>query len=143
MRNAALLTLEKYYPQKAQAAAQTLLTDKALVVRSAAVQVLGQQLDQKNRDLFWEQMNSPQNFRRKQSLWIRGQMLSLLAEKPEGREAGLFVKALKDQDMKIQASAVSALEKLTQKTLGDSKMAVAEKRELWIQWAKARPAGTL
>jgi len=143
MRNAALISLEMYHSKRAEVAAQNLLKDKALVVRSAAVQVLGRRMTPQTRDLFWEQMSAPINFRRKQSLWIRGEMLSLLAEKPEARETGLFVKSLKDTDPKIQASAVNALEKLTQSTLGKTGLAVSEKRELWIQWAKARPAGTL
>lgn len=143
MRNVALLSMEKYHPQRAQAAAQSLLKDKALVVRSAAVEVLGKRMDEKTRDLFWEALASAQNFRRKQSLWIRGQMLGFLAQAPQAREASLFVKALKDDDRKIQVAAVSALEKLTQKTLGKSNMAIQEKRELWIQWAKARPSGVL
>ncbi len=143
MRNAALLSLDKYHPQRAQSAAKTLLKDKALVVRSAAVQVLGPQLSNQTRDLFWEQMSAPINFRRKQSLWIRGQMLGYLANKPEAHETALFVKSLKESDPKIQATAVAALEKLTQSTLGKTGMAVSEKRDLWIKWAKARPSGTL
>jgi HEAT repeat protein len=143
MRNAALVSLEQYHPKRAQTAAQALLKDKALVVRSAAVQVLGKKMDDKTRDLFWEQLASAQNFRRKQSLWIRGQMLSLLAESPQSRETGLFAKALNDDDVKIQAPAIAALEKLTQKVLGTHKTALSEKRALWVQWAKSRPSGTL
>jgi HEAT repeat protein len=143
MRNAALLSLEKYHPAKAKTAAQRLLKDKALVVRSAAVQVLAKQMDAKIRDLFWEELNSPQNFRRKQSLWVRAEMISSLAEKPEAHETGMFVRNLKDSDKRIQASSVRAMEKLTKSTLGTAKMATAEKSELWIKWAKARPSGTL
>jgi HEAT repeat protein len=143
MRNAALVSLEQYHPKRAQQAAQVLLKDKALVVRSAAVQVLGKKMDDQTRDLFWEQLASAQNFRHKQSLWIRGQMLSLLAENPQARETGLFAKALQDNDVKVHAPAIAALEKLTQKVLGSPKTALSEKRALWVQWAKSRPSGTL
>ncbi len=143
MRNAALLSLAQYHPERGQKAAQALLKDKALVVRSAAVQVLGKNLNAGNRDLLWENLNAPENFRRQQSLWIRGEILSMLAAKPEARETALFVKSLNDKDPKIQASAVVAMERLTKSVLGTKNMAVAEKKELWVKWAKARPSGTL
>ncbi len=143
MRNAALLSLEKYHPKRAKTAAVALLKDKALVVRSAAVQVLAKQMDAKTRDLFWEELNSPKNFRRKQSLWIRSQMLSSLAQNPESHETAMFLKSLQESDVKIQASAVKAMEKLTKSTLGAKKdLAIGAKRELWIKWAKARSNGT-
>jgi len=138
MRNAALISLKSYHPLKAQAAARDLLKDKALVVRSAAAEVLGNQPDAQSRDLLWEELYAPYNYRRKQSLWIRQQILKQLAENPQAKESVLFTKALKETDQDIYGSAVAALEKLTGSQLG-SKKKIAEKRELWIQWAKAHP----
>ncbi len=137
MRNAALVALRANHPLKAQAAAKSLLKDKALVVRSAAVEVLGSDFSPEDRDLLWEEFHAPYNFRRKQSLWIRGQILSQLAQKPQAKESSLFVKALMEKDSGLHEPAMVALEKLTQQKIKAT--AVAQKRELWIQWAKAHP----
>ncbi|MEZ0393296.1 MAG: HEAT repeat domain-containing protein [Pseudobdellovibrionaceae bacterium] len=139
MRNAALISLRSYHPQKAKLAAQEALKDKALVVRSAAVEVLGEGLDRKTRDLFWEEYNAGYNFRKKQGLWIRSQILGHLAEKPESNERLLFFKALQDGDHRLHASAIGALEKLTQQSFGQPQIKLAEKRDLWLKWAKAHP----
>lgn len=139
MRNAALVGLRIHHPVKAQNAAKALLKDKALVVRSAAVEVMGSNLDSKTRDLLWEEMEASYNFRKSQSLWIRGQILSQLAQFPQEREMGLFVKALKDKDSSMHAGAIGALEKITQKNLGTAQQKMSEKRSLWLQWAKANP----
>lgn len=137
MRNAALLGLKIHHPLRAQSAARNLLKDKALVVRSAAVEVLGPDLDRKSRDLLWEELNADYNFRKKQGLWIRSQILGHLSEKPDAKESQLFVKALMEKDSSMHAPAITALEKLTQKKL--TARNGTQKRELWIQWAKSQP----
>ncbi len=143
MRNAALISYKTYFPEKSQAAAQKLLKDKALVVRSAAVDAMGTDLDSKARDLLWEEMDASYNYRGKQSLWIRDQILSTLAAAPLSKELPLFVKALKSTEPKMQARAIVALEKLSQKKIGKADEKLARKKELWLQWAKSSAASEI
>lgn len=82
LRNAALLGLEKSRPQEALAAARKLLVDKALVVRSAAVQVLSGNLQVQTRDLLWQELFKNYNYRGSQSLWIRAQIVRVLSQNP-------------------------------------------------------------
>lgn len=143
LRNAALVSMQKYHPAKAKSAATSLLKDKALVVRSAAVEALGAVADRRTRDLLWEELSASYNYRKKQGLWIRGQIIGKLASHPVLNEAPLFLRALRDQDSRLHLSAIGALEKLTSKQLGKPQQKLAEKRELWLQWAKAHPQFTV
>lgn len=138
IRNAALVSLNSYHPQRAKKAAATLLTDKALVVRSAAVEVLGSPEDLKTRDLMWRQLNSKQNFRKAQGLWIRGQILTNLAKNPYQNENQMFMKALADQDLQLHEPAIAGLETITKMKLGNPSHQAAQKRQLWLQWAKSQ-----
>lgn len=118
MRNAALVTLNEVNPQEGEALAEKLLKDKALVVRSAAVQVLEKSARPSVRDLLWDELNQSYNFKNAQSLWIRPQILSILAQKPLDRELKVFAQLLSDKDTEVQVKAVRALEKLTGVKLG-------------------------
>jgi HEAT repeat protein len=138
LRNAALVAMKAYHPKQSAEAARSLIKDKALVVRSAAVEVLGQQLDSKSRDLLWEELSASYNYRKGQSLWIRGQILSHLAEKPEAREIPHFVKALKEKESGLNEAAVKGLEKITDQKLGPQTASWSQKKELWLEWAKAQ-----
>lgn len=141
MRNAALISLDSVSKSEGRTAAKKLLTDKALVVRSAAVQVLSQSMDREIRDLFWEEMESKQNFRSKQSLWVRPQMLKALSDNPQKNEVALFVKHLEDKDLKVQESSMLALETLSQKKFDGKNL--AQKRDLWKKWARTSDAKNL
>jgi hypothetical protein len=140
MRNAALVAMQSQHPQAAKKAALVLIKDKALVVRSAAVDALGADLDSASRDLLWEEMEAKYNYRKNQSLWIREQILGKLALSPEPREAALFYKALNEKNTKMHEPAILALENLNQRKLGSPSQKVSQKRELWLQWAKAHSA---
>lgn len=141
MRNAALLAYQEVLPKKARPVAESLLKDKALVVRSAAVQVLARSLDEAARETLWEQLSSAQNFRKKQSLFIRGQILAVLAQDPLEKEMPLFVKHLNESDDRLHGSAIVALEKITARKFGKNNDSVSDKRDLWIKWAKNSPEG--
>ncbi len=93
MRNAGLVAIYSFDKKRAQSVAKDLIKDKALVVRSAAIEVLGNQpeLAPETRDLFWEEMSASYNFRQKQGLWVREQILEKLAANPEKKEMPLFV----------------------------------------------------
>lgn len=112
MRNAALLSLNSVSVVEGKKAAQMLLKDKALVVRSAAVEVLGPVMDEETRDLFWKEMNAKYNFRQNQSLWIREQMLTYLADNPSLSEKPIFMALTKNSSPSMKKLAMSALKKL-------------------------------
>jgi HEAT repeat protein len=112
MRNAGILALARLSPTLANKEAKKLLGDKALVVRSAAVKVISQKLNPETRDLLWEELDEKENFRKKQSLWIRSQILEVLAKNPEKRELPLFTKLVKDKDQRLKPLAENAVTKI-------------------------------
>ncbi len=143
IRNAALLAYSEAAPDKANSIAISLLTDKALVVRSAAIDVLERNLEGETRDALWSELDQPRNFRKKQSLWIRPQILRALSQAPEARELPLFISHLRDNDERMHAPAIRGLERITNEIKGQSGIPLGEKRTIWLKWAQAsRSEGT-
>lgn len=143
MRNAALVSMRAIQPDKAKAAALKLLKDKALVVRSAAVDALSGNMTLATRDALWEEMDSEYNYKQKQGLWIRKQILEQLAAHPEKKEIPLLVKVLKEKDESLHPVVFAALEKVSSQTLGKKQDSLEAKRKLWLKWAKANSAEIL
>lgn len=144
LRNAALLAYADAAPERASSIAAKMLEDKALVIRSAAVDVLSRNLDSQTREVLWNEIDQPHNFRKKQSLWIRPQILKALAESPQPRELSLFLSHLREKDERMHSHAIRALERVTNEIRGKSITPLAEKRGLWLKWAQASKAeGTL
>lgn len=140
MRNAALVAYREVFPEKTVAIATELLKDKALVVRSAAVESLPPLMTDEVRDRLWEELHQDYNFRKKQSLWVRSLILQKLAATPRSKEASLFVRALKEPDERLHSHAIQALEKISSLKLGtklaDKKRKSEKLRALWLDWAK-------
>ena len=137
MRNAALVAMQENYPQQAQKLALKLIKDKALVVRSAAVDTLRKNATPEVRDLLWEELNQDYNFKKKQSLWIRSQIVETLAQEPSARELRLFADLLTDKDLRLQVPAIAGLEKITGQRLNAGKtMRQKELVGLWQQYLK-------
>lgn len=137
MRNAALVAYQEVLPGRAANVARELLTDKALVVRSAAIQVLEMHMSSEVRELLWAEIDQPRNFRKKQSLWTRPQILEILAKNPNDRELPLYVASLREKDERMHAPAIVALEQITQKKLAPHLKDLVAKRELWLKWVKS------
>lgn len=135
MRNAGLVAYQTVLPREVAPVAKSLMADKALVVRSAAIAVLEAHMDSEVRELFWDEIDQPRNFRKKQGLWTRPQILEILAKDPKDREAPLFLNYLRESDERMQRHAVRGLEKLTRQMLGKSTTPLPEKRDLWLKWA--------
>lgn len=133
MRNAALVAMQRIFPSESAKSAQQLLDDKALVVRSAAVKTLASRLDADTREVLWGELDKPYNFKNKESLWIRAQILEALAKSPDKRELPIFARALRDKDSRLHHFSVLALEKISNKKLGSLHSSVAEKRNLWLK----------
>lgn len=135
LRNAALLAMKEISAVKGQEAAIRLINDKALVIRSAAVKVIENDNQPEVRKLLWSELNHSYNFRKNQSLWVRSEIVSKLAQNPNSNEMDSFVKALRDNDERLHQPAISALEKVTQRKLGSAKNSVRELRNLWLDWS--------
>lgn len=111
MRNAALLALETVNRDEAYDAAKKQLDDPALVVRSAAVDVLMKypQHEKEVRALLWRELEDPQNIVKKRSLWIRPQIVKYLAKKPQVSERSQFLKLVDEGDEEIRTLAQKAI----------------------------------
>lgn len=113
LRNASLVALAEVSPESSLSIAKKLIKDPALVVRSAAVEVIGKQDGDEERGLLWRELNSSYNKRGKQSLWIRPQIVDVLAKTPKPSELGQFAKLLSDKDEAVQKFSMVGLEKIT------------------------------
>lgn len=141
MRNAALVALAEVNDGEAQKLARKLVKDKALVVRSAAVDVLQKNPQPEIRDLLWEEMNQKYNFRNQESLWIRSQIVEALAQKPADHELKVFSKLLTDKDQRVQSASVMGLEKLTGVKLGKSDLSRDKLVLLWQDYTRKEKIG--
>lgn len=140
VRNAALVALESVDRNEAKAWAKKLLNDKALVVRSAAVETLSRLDDRTASSVLWKKLSAKENFRGNQSLWIRKQITQALAQLDKSDSHGRFVDLLEDRDEGVQEAAVRALEFRTGQRLGGDKEPVKFKRAYWQQWWRERQA---
>ena len=131
LRNAALVALKRINPELAQQEAVKLLSDKALVVRSAAVEVVAEKMTDRNKTALVSELNKAYNFNRNSSLWIRKQILEKVAAIATAKDQNLFVKTLFDQDKKISELSANTLEKLTGKKIARNKFV-----QNWRAYAK-------
>ncbi len=137
LRNAALISVLPIDRAQALAWAKELLSDKALVVRSAAVDVMADLGDRSSSKVLWQKLDSRENFRGKQSLWIRRKIVESLAKIEGQGSEKKFVALLSDRDETLYAPAISALERLTNKKLGKLEESPNLKRHHWQAWAKS------
>lgn len=111
LRNASLLALEKINLNHALEEAKKLVNDKALVVRSAAVDIIAKRYNLENRDILVSELNKPYNFIKNKSLWIRPKIFEILSAKATSDDIRFFARYLYDEDLKIVKLAVTTLEK--------------------------------
>jgi len=131
LRNAALVALSKVDPQLAEVEAIKMLTDKALVVRSAAVEIVGQNLSDKNKEILIGEMDKGYNFNRSSSLWIRKQILEKIAQAATEKDQQVFLKNLFDTDKNISEFSANTLERITGKKMDRKKFV-----QNWREYAK-------
>lgn len=113
IRNAALLALNKVDRPTAEITAKKLISDKALVVRSAAVDVLADNSLERNRALLSSELSKPYNFNKKVSLWIRPQIMEKLAKSAKLDQKKFFAGYLYDRDPQVVQYSMNALESIT------------------------------
>jgi hypothetical protein len=136
MRNAALVALSEVNPSEAKLLAKKLIKDKALVVRSAALEVLQKNQSEDVRELLWKELEQKYNFKGSQSLWIRHQIVEVLAESAQLNELKSFGRLLSDKDPRIHVAAVAGLEKMTGVKLGKSENKPSELVGLWKKYVE-------
>lgn len=113
-------------------ARELILKDKALVVRSAAVDVLVELGSvQRAKAALWEALEDTKNFHKGQSLWIRQNIANALKSFSHKVENKQWIKYLDDNDVMVQKAAVEALEKNNDIILGRMETPLKEKSELW------------
>ncbi len=137
LRNAALISSQQIDHAQALAWAKELISDKALVVRSAAVDVMTELGDKQSSKILWQKLDSRENFRGKQSLWIRRKIVESLAKLEGPGSEKKFVALLSDRDESLYRPAIQALERITNKKFGKLDESPNLKRHHWQAWAKS------
>lgn len=138
LRSAALLAVSRFDRATASKWSRKLLKDKALLVRLTAVETLEAIQDRSSVPELWSQLNSRENFKRSQSLFIRRRIVEALAKLEATGSEARFVKLLDDGDPNLHLPAIQALERLTGQSLGKSNDPVTRRRALWQQWHVTR-----
>lgn len=136
MRNSSLLALQVASPATAISAAEKLLVDKSLIVRTAAVQVMVDLKASRAKPKLWEALNSKQNFRGEESLWVRQHIMKALAQTSQPQDMSRFTKALNDRDLKVQLWAMHGLERLTKNQDIHQGLSFQERKNKWLAWAQ-------
>ena len=134
MRNAAMIALTHGSRHKAVEWADKLLDDKALVVRTAAVQAIDRVRAKELSDKMWDRLNAKENFRHKKSLWIRKHIARALSKFARPSDAPRFISLLRDKDKKLHPYAIKGLERSTGQILGSRKTTTYWKKEKWLAW---------
>ena len=114
MRNAGLIALHSINPEMAFDVAKKQLDDPALVVRSAAVDVLSKSKNKvaEVRELLWKELYSKKNKVKTKSLWIRPQISQYLAVNPQASERERFLALADEKDEEVRTHAEKALQTL-------------------------------
>ena len=134
MRNAAMIALTHGPRKKALEWADKLLDDKALVVRTAAVQAIDRVRGKELSDKMWNRLNAKENFRHNKSLWIRKHIVRALSKFGRPGDAPRFITILRDRDKKLHPYAIKGLERSTGQVLGNRKTNTYWKKEKWLAW---------
>lgn len=132
MRNAALLALEHGDRERALRWTRQLLSDPALVVRTAAVQTATRIGARELEAQLWDQLYAEQNFKNGESLWVRRHIAKTLAGFASPGQEERFVRLLGDKDVRVHPWAIRALERLTGEQLAAPEEAVEIHRSRWL-----------
>lgn len=136
MRSAAVKAMHEVDPRAAYVMAKKLVSDKALVVRSAAVDVLGNSTSQEDRNVLWLELSKNYNFHGQSSLWVRSQIAEVLANSANKSELGDFARLLNDGDQKVMRHAIKGLENITGKTMEAKRSDSPELVRQWQEYLK-------
>lgn len=135
LRSASLIAVSRFDRVTASKWSRRLLKDKALLVRLTAVQTLDTIQDRSAIPELWTQLESRQNFKGQQSLFIRRRIVETLAKLEGTGSESKFIALLEDRDSKLHQPAITALERLTGQSLGKPGDPLPRRRALWQQWS--------
>jgi HEAT repeat protein len=138
LRNAATLALPALPRTIAVDWSARLLSDPALVVRTAAAQNLLKLNAKEKEYLLWEKLSSPENFRGGESLWVRRHIARALSEFARPGTESKFISLLQDRDSRLHPFAIRGLERLTGQRLSKVKEPMKESRGRWLAWWQER-----
>lgn len=113
-------------------ARELLESDAALLVRSAAVDVLVElQSIPRVKDVLWESLQDQKNFHKGNSLWIRQNIANALQLNTDRDDNAKWATYLEDKDVMVRTAAVLALEKNNQINLGSTSDTLDVRSALW------------
>jgi HEAT repeat protein len=133
MRNAALIALQTDDRDQAVQWSARLLSDPALVVRTQAVRNLIQLGARETEAVLWRQIFAAQNFRGRESLWVRVHMAEALAKFSTQGHVRDFQRLLLDPDRRLHTWAILGLENSTGLKLGDKNVPLEIRRRQWLE----------
>lgn len=134
LRNAAMIAMTYGSRERALRWAKQLLDDKALVVRTAAVQAIDKLDGSELVQVLWEKLDAQENFKSGQSLWVRRHIVRVLSRFAEPHDTKRFLRVLRDSDQRLYPWAIKGLEKLEGLKFGQSNKSTSRQRELWLKW---------
>lgn len=135
MRSAGLVAMSNVNRKSAIYWARKLLSDKALVVRAAAVETLAELKDTEASSVLWQKLYAKENFKNGQSLFVRKRIVETLAQLNQSGSESKFIEVLGDKDKSLHPSAILALERMTQIRFSDLG-SIPLQRERWQAWWK-------
>ena len=136
LRNAGLVALKVAYEPMALQAALRLVDDKALVVRTAAVQMIEEIGSREDARKLWAAIIHPRNFRKKKSLWIRPHIMRTLAKFGQRGDELKFASFINDRDPKVQLWSLFAIEKITGSQNRNKGLSFKQRKQKWTSWAR-------
>lgn len=132
VRNASLIALQKGPRKRALNAAEKLMDDPALVVRTAAVQVISQLKGSEKSEILWKKLFSSENYRNGESLWIRKHIAQALSQFAKPGSQSHFRKMLEDSDPEIHEIAIATVERLMGQSLSKEYTSREQVRRAWL-----------
>jgi len=138
LRNAALIALQAAYAPLALKAALRLVRDKALVVRTAAVKIIEDLGSRRQARVLWGEINSPKNFRKGKSLWIRSHIMRAIAKTAGAGDELKLSQFIQDKDPQVQLWALYGLEKASGTKAQNKGLSFKQRKQKWISWSRKK-----
>ncbi len=134
MRNAGLVAMSSMPRDYALVWARRLSRDPALVVRTAAIQLLAEVGASDVEPLLWEQLYAAENFHQGQSLFVRRHIVKALASQARPGQEARFIQILQEADARLHPFAIQALEKISGRSLTQEGATVSQVKNQWLEW---------
>lgn len=136
-RMAALAALGERKERSTSGNVAARLEDKALLVRQAAADALGQIGDPATLPDLGRALQDPSGTYRGTSMWVRRHYVEAVTAIGTGEAVPYLLTALADKDPDVVAAAVKGFEKVAGFSYASGRTR-AEEIEAWTRWAKAR-----